>query len=86
MKCENEKEDCLIESVPDINAHLFSDAGNNEDISFYYFGDPMCSWCWGGSDTFSALEKLCEKNGIGFSVVTGGGGRMGAGTYRVSQK
>ncbi|CAI1959394.1 hypothetical protein [Serratia quinivorans] len=65
MECENEKGVYLIESVPDINAHLFSDAENNEDISFYYFGDPMCSWCWEACVKKTASASALSLAGYG---------------------
>ncbi len=28
----------------------------------YYVHDPMCSWCWGFSNTWEAVEKMLPKN------------------------
>ena len=37
-----------------------------------YFGDPMCSWCWGISPQLFELEYAAAEQGIPFRLVMGG--------------
>jgi putative protein-disulfide isomerase len=37
-----------------------------------YFGDPMCSWCWGISSQLERLHRWCVAEGIPFRLVMGG--------------
>jgi putative protein-disulfide isomerase len=44
----------------------------NTDIELIYIGDPMCSWCWGISNTVKDLQKYSTLNGVKFSIIVGG--------------
>lgn len=72
MNCDKETGTCSLEDFPAELTPYSSTNPASPEISFYYFGDPMCSWCWGGSETFSALEKLCAEYNLAFNVITGG--------------
>lgn len=37
-----------------------------------YFGDPMCSWCWGIAPQVRALREWSGRNDVPFRVVMGG--------------
>ncbi|NPC76191.1 DsbA family protein, partial [Corallococcus exiguus] len=37
-----------------------------------YVGDPMCSWCWGGSPGLLQLEAEALRRGIPFRIRVGG--------------
>ena len=37
-----------------------------------YVGDPMCSWCWGGSPGLRALQAEAEQKGLPFRILVGG--------------
>jgi putative protein-disulfide isomerase len=37
-----------------------------------YFGDPMCSWCWGISPQLRSLRDWCVDTGLPFRLVMGG--------------
>ncbi len=37
-----------------------------------YVGDPMCSWCWGGSPGLKQLEAEAIGRGLPFRVLVGG--------------
>ena len=37
-----------------------------------YVGDPMCSWCWGGSPGLRQLEAEANRQGIPFRIRVGG--------------
>ncbi|WP_223631982.1 DsbA family protein [Corallococcus sp. EGB] len=37
-----------------------------------YVGDPMCSWCWGGSPGLRQLEAEANRRGIPFRILVGG--------------
>ena len=36
-----------------------------------YFGDPMCSWCWGITDQLDRLKNEF-KDRLGFEIILGG--------------
>ncbi|WP_195432264.1 DsbA family protein [Morganella morganii] len=72
MNCDKEKGICQIgDSLPDQPQILPPESASSR-VSFYYFGDPMCSWCWGGSETFSELERQCNSLNFNFNIITGG--------------
>jgi putative protein-disulfide isomerase len=41
-------------------------------LAIHYFGDPMCSWCWGISPATAALARFCHDEGIAFRMTMGG--------------
>ncbi|MEK7946242.1 DsbA family protein [Pigmentiphaga sp. YJ18] len=44
----------------------------DQDAVIHYFGDPMCSWCWGLSPSLKVLEAHATERGIGFQITVGG--------------
>ena len=77
MLCDNESGQCLIPSA----AEMISPARREQDngsTAIHYIGDPMCSWCWGLSNSVIALEAFAKENGYRF-VLTNGGLRAGGG-------
>ena len=77
MLCDNESGQCLIPATTEMNSPALS--GNESDATtIHYIGDPMCSWCWGLSNSVSALEAFARENGYRF-VLTNGGLRAGGG-------
>lgn len=42
------------------------------DPEVAYFGDPMCSWCWGISSQLRKLRDWCVAEAIPFRLVMGG--------------
>ncbi|MDB2385289.1 DsbA family protein [Polaribacter sp.] len=44
----------------------------NNDEELFYFGDPMCSWCWGISPQINALERYATQEHIKFNLIMGG--------------
>ena len=45
--------------------------GGVPKVQLYYFHDPMCSWCWGYSDTFNRLKNKLPAN-VQLCYVVGG--------------
>lgn len=43
----------------------------NDQTLLRYFADPMCSWCWGFTDTFTRIRDQFDKN-FQFALVMGG--------------
>jgi len=37
-----------------------------------YYGDPMCSWCWGASPQLIELRDWCKGRDLPFRIVLGG--------------
>jgi len=72
MNCNKETAVCQLEDIPVENNQPFPVQNESSQLSFYYFGDPMCSWCWGASEALSVLEKLCAQFNFDFNVITGG--------------
>lgn len=72
MNCDKETGSCRLDDSFTKNKDTFAGINNSGRINLFYFGDPMCSWCWGGSETFTLLEKLCAEYNFGFNVITGG--------------
>lgn len=72
MNCDKEKGICQIGDLPADQPQVSPLESTSATVSFYYIGDPMCSWCWGGSETFSELERLCKKLNFNFNIITGG--------------
>jgi putative protein-disulfide isomerase len=42
-----------------------------KDAKLIYFGDPMCSWCWGIANHLADLKSAFEGQ-LGFEIVMGG--------------
>lgn len=40
--------------------------------TLHYFGDPMCSWCWGLSEELKQIAQQCERLGVGLQLTMGG--------------
>lgn len=77
MLCDNESGQCLIPAVTELNSPALYGQDNGAK-TIHYIGDPMCSWCWGLSNSVSALEAFARENGYRF-VLTNGGLRAGGG-------
>jgi putative protein-disulfide isomerase len=45
---------------------------SSTDPEVVYFGDPMCSWCWGISSQLRRLHDWCLAEAIPFRLVMGG--------------
>lgn len=69
VKCDPVTGACLL---PDLDDPGAADAPARSGLAVRYIGDPMCSWCWGISPTVSAVEALCEAEGVEFSITMGG--------------
>lgn len=50
---------------------LMMQNGTTQNAEIVYFGDPMCSWCYGVSEELAKLKEA-YKDKAGFRVVVGG--------------
>ncbi|WP_353162148.1 DsbA family protein [Acinetobacter guillouiae] len=44
----------------------------DNNIVVRYIGDPMCSWCWGISNTIKEVSQFCQENNLKFELYVGG--------------
>lgn len=66
-------------SLPDDTIILAQSVALTESkATIHYFGDPMCSWCWGISPAVHEAQKYAHTNGLRFEM-TMGGLRIGGG-------
>lgn len=55
---------------PFFNTKLMAQEGNKENATLIYFGDPMCSWCYGFAPEIEKIQH--HFNELDFEVVLGG--------------
>lgn len=72
MNCDKETGTCRLDDSFSTKEKNVGEINLTEKTKVLYFGDPMCSWCWGGSETFTLLEKLCAEYQFDFNIITGG--------------
>src|SRR5690606_34230299 len=68
-ECSNNDGIC---QVPGGSAPELRTFENAEGLEVVYFGDPMCSWCWGISSQIERLRRWCLAENISFRLVMGG--------------
>lgn len=66
--CSNGDGICEVPGTPLPGLRRVGDAGPE----VVYFGDPMCSWCWGISPQLERLRRWCVAEGLPFRLVLGG--------------
>ncbi|GKX39893.1 DsbA family protein [Pectobacterium versatile] len=77
MLCDNETDQCLIDTKKELSP-IQDGQTEKEAVIVHYVGDPMCSWCWGISQSVSRIAAFCHDNHYQFTL-TNGGLRAGGG-------
>ncbi|MCA6971893.1 DsbA family protein [Pectobacterium carotovorum] len=77
MLCDNETGQCLIDTKKELSP-IQDGQTEKEAVIVHYVGDPMCSWCWGISQSVSRIAAFCHDNHYQFTL-TNGGLRAGGG-------
>ncbi|MEI7191382.1 DsbA family protein [Pectobacterium brasiliense] len=77
MLCDNETGQCLIDTKKELSP-IPERQTEKKAVVIHYVGDPMCSWCWGISQSVSRIEAFCNDHQYQFTL-TNGGLRAGGG-------
>ncbi|RKI12003.1 DsbA family protein [Corallococcus sp. AB030] len=67
--CDPETGTCALPGAAQTSAGPSAEGPVGEVL---YVGDPMCSWCWGGSPGLRELEAEAIRRGIPFRIRVGG--------------
>ncbi|TNV55451.1 DsbA family protein, partial [Corallococcus exiguus] len=63
--CDPETGTCALPGAAQTSAAPSAEGPVGEVL---YVGDPMCSWCWGGSPGLRELEAAANRKGIPFRI------------------
>jgi putative protein-disulfide isomerase len=68
-KCDSDGE---VRQVTDVDCAQAVPRATTMSPEIVYYGDPMCSWCWGISPQLLEFRSWCNARELPFCIVVGG--------------